>query len=514
MNTTPVSELTLYRYRYLIGYTLLVVLSIALLVINFHTLPPGMTASEQASALASSRINLHFRLDSFDNFSGDLLNFLRTTDAVNLPYHLLQKASLQFFGLSPLGVRLPSILAAAASIFMLFGLLRRWLRPNTAILTSLLVATSSWFVSIGRLGTPDSMVIFWTSTLLLLATLISQESRSVHLWRGIGLISFGLSLYTPYTIYLFLGALLATITQPHLRYLVRYASKITLTIGGVIAGVLLVPLVFSLWYHPASAWDFLALPAYLPDPISFVKNFITNVSILINPLHVGFTEIPRPLIAVPTVALAGIGGFQLLKEWHSVRAHVLLVWLALLVPLVGLDPTGHLVVLFVPVMLLCAIGLQQVVAYWYRLFPRNPYARVFGLLPIGLLLFTLIQFNYQRYFLGLPYASSTVAAYNQDPFLLTQTVGSKTYREQRLLLITSPESLELYAIDQTVADKLQVVTPTTFVDTNTATRVIISESAFAALTPNQLSLLPPGKNELIVNDRKDNGLRFRVYSGL
>ncbi len=37
-------------------------------------------------------------------------------------------------------------------------------------------------------------------------------------------------------------------------------------------------------------------------------------------------------------------------------------------------------VTFVPIVLLLAAGLTSLIGYWYRLFPRNPYARVAGLI--------------------------------------------------------------------------------------------------------------------------------------
>lgn len=510
MNGTPVTELTLYRYRYVISYALLVLLAVGLLILNFHTLPPGMTAGEQASALTSAGISFaNFHLETF---GGDMLAFLRTIHAVDLPYHLVQKASLQFFGLSPLGVRLPSLIFALSSIFMIFGLLRRWLRGNTAVVVGALIASSSWFLSVGRLGTPDIMVIFWTVLILFLATLVSQESRYYQGWKVVSLVSIGLSLYTPYTLYLFIAAAIATFTQPHLRYVVHYAGKISVTIGTLLFVLILIPLGFNLWYHPAIAWQLLAVPTTLPEPFTFFKNFGHAASAMLNPYTATYTTAPQPLLAIPTAVLALMGVIRLASDWHSVRSHVLLLWLAILVPLIGLDSSHNLVVLFVPLMLVSGIGLQVLVKYWYTIFPRNPYARVFALLPLGALVFSIIQFNYFRYFIGIPYAATTVSVYNQDPFLVTDSLASKAYRDQRLMLVVPANMVSLYSIDRSVAHDLTVVSPADFASINNANRVLIAEDTEASLNAAQLATFPTNKIELLVNDRKDNGLRFRVYS--
>ena len=49
-------------------------------------------------------------------------------------------------------------------------------------------------------------------------------------------------------------------------------------------------------------------------------------------------------------------------DYHSVRSYVLLLWLAVLMPVIGLNPT-QLNALFVPIALLGAIGLQALFRY-------------------------------------------------------------------------------------------------------------------------------------------------------
>jgi hypothetical protein len=197
-------------------------------------------------------------------------------------------------------------------------------------------------------------------------------------------------------------------------------------------------------------------------------------------------------------------------DYHSVRSYVLLLWLAVLLPVIGLNPT-RLNVVFVPIMLLGAIGMQSLFRYWYDLFPRNPYARVFGLLPLLLLMGSIVSLNYQRYFMGVAYAQSSVALYNTDPLLLHDMLSTKAYRDQRIILITSPERKPLYEIDQVVAKNIQVVTPSHFTGDPTASNIIVDVSIESQLSSGQRSALPAATSSLLVNDHKDDSLRFRVY---
>jgi hypothetical protein len=189
------------------------------------------------------------------------------------------------------------------------------------------------------------------------------------------------------------------------------------------------------------------------------------------------------------------------------------MWLAILVPIIALGAaTQNLVVLFVPVMICSAIGIQALIRYWYTIFPRNPYARIFGLLPLSLLMLSIISFNYQRYFTAIPYATSSATIYNQDPFILHKAVTSKTYRQTRLLVIAPANKVSLYSIDKHLLKSYEVIPATKFTSTNNATSVMVAEEELAKLNANQRRLLPTGKTELLVNDRKESGLRFRIFS--
>ncbi len=61
-----------------------------------------------------------------------------------------------------------------------------------------------------------------------------------------------------------------------------------------------------------------------------------------------------------------------------------------------------------------AAGLTSVVNYWYRLFPRNPYARIMGLIPLVVLVVALIGLGLSRYVYGYHYSPNTVPLFSND----------------------------------------------------------------------------------------------------
>lgn len=496
MNTNTLRELLLYRYRHALGLFLLATLTVGLLTLNITSLPPGLSTNEETSAVTSSQIVLD-------------ASFLQSTQIINLPYHLLQKVSLYFFGLGTLGVRLPSVILATLSAYFMFLTLRRWFTQNVAVIMGMITASSSWFLSFSRLGVPEIMVVFLTTLIMFLATLISQETKHYLVWKMLIVGCVGLALYTPYMSYMFLTALIAAQTQPHLRYLIRYDEKTSLMIGIILLAIILAPLGWYTWYHPDTLQVLLGIPSAIPDPLSFGSNLLVNFSNIANPFHYTLDTIMTPLISIPVTTLVALGLIRVVRDYHAVRSHVLLIWLAVLVPAIGLNTSLNLTLLFVPVILLAAIGLQALTGYWYRLFPYNPYARIFGLIPLVILIASIVQFNYMRYFIAIPYAASTVRLYDLDPLLLHGVLAAASINSQAVTLVAPPEQVALYNINRQQFKNLTVTAPAQFAPGSNA--VILAQSSASALSTAQRAGLPLNLR-LVVNNRKDDALRYQVFT--
>lgn len=490
MNIRPITEWTLYRLRFIIAYSLLALLAVGLLVLYCTAIPPGLGPSEQQSIVTSSHI-------SFTKLPAEI---------IDLPYHALQKISVQWLGVSPLGVRLPSLIFGAITALCTSLLLRRWFTTNVAIAASVIFVTSSWFLSTARLGSPIIMVPFWTSLLLLTATYVSQQTKNWRWWRVLFSMAAAVSIYTPYMAYVFVAAALASIAQPHLRYLVRENNKVNLFIGGFFFAILLIPLGWGVYNDPAVARDLLAVPANLPDPLQFLRDFTKAASNLFNPFNLSSGEVITPALTIVSVTLLIFGGIRLLRDFHSVRAYFLLIWAALLLPIIGFNPT-HLAVLLIPSILVITIGLNQVIRYWYRLFPRNPYARLFALLPLGLLLFTIVQANYQRYIYAMLYSPQAGAVFQPDAFLAQKEITGAS-QSGTITVVVKDSDVPLYTVMAARRPGTVVISgQTALTQPATPGEWITQDSQSRFLT--NLAHSPPSK--LLVTDRQQDALRFSVY---
>ena len=119
--------------------------------------PGGLSEAEMQSAIQS------------DAISG---NFLQEGRVVDLPYHLLQKASISIFGLSLYSIKLPSIIIGVLTGFFIVLLLNRWFKSDVAIVGSILTTLSTAFLFLAGSGTPTIMYIFWLALILWLGSKI------------------------------------------------------------------------------------------------------------------------------------------------------------------------------------------------------------------------------------------------------------------------------------------------------------------------------------------------------
>ncbi|HMH69808.1 MAG TPA: glycosyltransferase family 39 protein [Candidatus Saccharimonadales bacterium] len=165
-----ITEYLLYRWRYLLGYGVIAISLIGLLIVAGVFIPGALTQAEMNSVVMSKAIS--FSLDSFD-----------VNSIINLPYHLLQRASLDLFGVSLLSIKLPSLLLGFLSALGMLMLLRMWFKQNVAVLTAILVITTGQFLFIAQSGSPSIMYVFCSIWLLVSAMMISRRAKFSGLWK-------------------------------------------------------------------------------------------------------------------------------------------------------------------------------------------------------------------------------------------------------------------------------------------------------------------------------------------
>lgn len=407
-------QLILYRYRYAVGYCLFILCGVMVLVWQLGDLGPGLAAAEKTSALTSA----HWQWQHWQEAGLHI---------VNLPYIVLQKATISLLGLSVLSIRLPSVLIGLSTGILFFLLMRNMHRSHVALSASVLFAAASWYVAMARFGAPFIMIPFvWVLLTYSFVRLIRLDDPPLA-WAALGGVAAAIALYVPYGVYAIISALLVLAIHPTIR---RNLSAITgqqVVLGLFVVVPLLLPLGWGLYKDYHQIWPLLGLSSQLPTAGEFVGNIgETLVSFAIHaPLLPELRLGDLPLLSVAVMALFVAGLCRAVIDWRSMRTQFILVSFLVLVIVMSLHPgQKDYAALIVPTFLLIASGVTVLFSEWYRLFPRNPYARSFGLVPIVIFLSFIVVYHYQRYFVAWANAPRTHQVYDTDLSLVREQVAA------------------------------------------------------------------------------------------
>lgn len=470
MGKFKITEFFVYRWRYLIGYGLVAIGLVAVLILTSLYLPGGISNQEMKSVVDSS--------------STTLTN-LGSSNVINLPYHLLQHASVVLFGVSLLSIKLPSIILAFLSAVGIILLLSKWFKPSIGVLASLIAITTSQFLFIAQNGTPDIMFLFWPIWLILLAYMVSNQQKYKLLWLIAFCCAAALSLYTPISIYIIIIFASVIIFHPHLRFILKHLPKIKLSVGVILGLLLLTPLVIAFISAPRVALAFLGIPSQWP-------NFGANISSLFNQ-YFGFakpggTTMITPFFELGSMLIIAIGVYSVIKTRATSKNYVIMLWTLLLIPVIIFNPSFTSIT-FLPLVLLLASGLSKLLSYWYNLFPHNPYARMAGLVPIVILVIFLVLSGMNRYIYGYEYDPNIVLNFSNNLQLIPD--GTKN-------IVVTNDELPFYGV---VAKYNKSLTVSTSPTSNTFLATRAAKGTFSGYRIERI----------ITSSTKDNADRFYEY---
>jgi len=476
-----ITEYSLYRWRYILGYGIVGLAIIGLLIVTGLFIPGGLTHAEMDSVVTSNALT--FSLSAFD-----------PATMINLPYHILQRISIEVLGVSSFSIKLPSLLLGALSALGMLLLLTTWFRRNVAVITAVLVITTGQFLFVAQNGTASIVYIFWSVWLLVAATMVSRRAKGLILWK-IALFGIAaLSLYTPLSFYILLALLGSIILHPHLRYLVRRLSKPKLLFASVCALVLVTPLAYAIVRQPSLGLTLLGVPGSIPDlqanGIQLLKQYFDFITPSSNVLM-------TPMYGLGSMALILLGIFRLFTTKYTARSYLITTWIILLLPVLLVNP-AFTSVTFVPILLLMAMGIQALIGNWYQLFPRNPYARIAGLIPLAVLIGGMMMTGIDRYAYGYMYDPNTAGNFSKDLQLLNRQLALSD--RGLTTLVVSQAELPFYRVvvehnkDVALAAKAQP-----------AKTIIVTHSA-QKITSQTADL-----HQIITDDMSQNADRFYIY---
>lgn len=426
MGKIQLTDFYLYRWRHFIGYGLILGLLVIFLLFVGQTVPGALSQEEMASVVNSSSIGIREEA---------------TLAIPNAPYYVLQKFSLDLFGVTPLGVKLPSLILAFIATVGAVLLLRRWFRSNVAILATLLMITTVEFLFIAQNGTPNIMFIVWSVWLLLTATQVTnKEGDHPKLWKALFFITAGLSLYTPLSLYLLIAIVSAAMLHPHVRFVLRQMSKTSLLLYSCLMIILLTPLGYFVSLRPELVLELLGKPAAWPP--DFLHNAWLLVHRYFDTISPSTTALITPVFDPGRFILLALGAWQLARTHYNARSYTIATWLILLIPMLIINPE-YSSITFVPFLILMASGVYFLLRSWYGMFPLNPYARVVGLIPLIVLVAGLVLSSIDRYIYSYQYGPTAISHFSRDSQLLNKRLAET---KEPISIVVSQQELPFYQI--------------------------------------------------------------------
>ncbi|MDO4612173.1 MAG: glycosyltransferase family 39 protein [Candidatus Saccharibacteria bacterium] len=385
MKKIVISKLFLYRYRFIIGYTLLGLAFVALLFVLPIISQHGLSEAEINSTTGS----YYLGWDAIKN--GDL---------IDLPYRLLQKISITIFGLSTYAVKLPSIIVGLGLGLLLVLLLNRWFKSNVSLLASCLVVLSTPFLFLAGSGTPLIMLIFWPTLLLWLGSKIQGEKKPKPSYCFLFALTLLLAVFTPYMVYFAIFCVFFVFLQPHLRFIIKSLPKLPLIIVGLIVAGGMATLIASIIMHPDTIMGLLFAKTY--DISNFLNNIVSGFTPIFAWQGAVQSVFLAPLISLPTLALALVGLFSTTKGFFASRNSIASLLIVFAIIITGFNPDAALFIIL-PLSILVAHGLKYLLEKWYGLFPENPYARIVAIFPLAILFGVMLVPSLLQYIYGYRY---------------------------------------------------------------------------------------------------------------
>ena len=342
------------------------------------------------------------------------------------------------------------------------------------------------------------MLVFWPTFLLWLGSKIQGEKAPNPIFCYVFAIALLLSIYTPHMIYLAGFIIAYAFINPHLRYAIKSLPKLPMfAIGAVFAAG------FGIWVINVISSNSVAMSLFLARDFK-PSSFLYNISVGFAPFFSWATPIVSvylsPMIGLPSLVLALTGLFSTRKGFFASRNAIASYFIVFSVILSGLDPNSALLIVL-PFAILTAHGLRYLLEKWYGLFPENPYARIFAIFPLGilLLLMTLPALNHYAY--GYRYTPAVANEFLTDLELVRENIPDGAY------FYFPEDNLDsnFYKVYEDRTHNLSVVSELDFIK-NSEKKEIATLGKTAISLPDKYTL-----SRIITSQKSDNSDRIYIY---
>ncbi|MDR0957332.1 MAG: glycosyltransferase family 39 protein [Candidatus Nomurabacteria bacterium] len=481
MKNNVFQKFVLYRWRFLIGFSVLAILTVALAAYRFWDFPDGLISAEMTAATTSG------------GFSLTNIFALESDQLINLPWTVLQSFSIKLFGFNTFAFRLPAVILMILTAIGLIWTIYKWFNKKSVALTSgFLIVPSMMFMSLARGGDGSVMVVFLMTLALFSATMaLYGKSGLTRFIAKVGVcLALSLLLYSVGGIYVVLVLIIAGMIHPKTRLIFLRTKPWKLAVGGIFGLAILSPMIMNLVLGDRDiVWTLLASGGWSMENLRSASAVFTGISS-------GFVAgIITPIFSVVGLIFAVIGLMKIYENFFSARSYLLPALLLMTVALL-IYQSQLIAFIFVPLALLMAIGVEVVLSSWLTLFPLSSYARLLATILVGVLLVINGWLSISYYFASISHDETAVYNYNGE-FEATRAFLAEQ-KDQKFNLVVNEKDVDFYQNMTREFSNLTVIT-----GVNDESKMIVLTSA-----DKNIEKIP---TEIITSSRAKNPVLLRVY---
>jgi hypothetical protein len=331
----------------------------------------------------------------------------------NLPLELMRSLlRMLYTQQSAVLIRLPSVVLSIITVLAVCFVMRIWYGNRIALLGGILLATASWTLHVGRLGSDDALY-FCSLPLLLCSQIVLNRYR--HHWAAQygSLLVWGLLLYVPGLFWLIAATII--IERKNIVTIWRqFHSWWRRGLYGVAVLIWLPLLIKTFITNPHRILLWLGAPLKLPTPLHYVRQFggVWIHLFIRGPAYPQLWLGRLPLLDAFTLCVTIIGLYFYARRSHSRRTHILAVYVVLGVMLIALGGAVPLSLLVPVLYIIGAGGIAYLLHLWFTVFPFNPFARRLGLTVMVVAVAVSCTYNIRAYFIAWPNAPTTVMVFH------------------------------------------------------------------------------------------------------
>ncbi len=332
---------------------------------------------------------------------------------LNAPYKILHFILNSIYHQSPLASRAISSVIGLVTVGLFYYVVSRWHSRNTAILGTILFATSSWFLHFARLATPDVFLTLLVAALAYGAWIRKTQRSSLVIALGVVIIC--LLAYIPGLVWFLIFGIIwqRRAIDSHIKH-----AQIALLPATILGLALLAPLVIALTRQPQLLKPFAGLPSHSLPPAYDIFRHIINVPFQIffrGPNDPTIWLGRLPLLDLFSASMSILGVYAIYYRLKLDRTKLIIGALVIGGVLVGLQGPVSSVLLLPFIYFLVTAGIAYMLNQWFSVFPRNPLAKTIGTSLIVITVALSSYYNLRHYFIAWPNAPVTKQTFNQQP---------------------------------------------------------------------------------------------------